>query len=202
MKKQLYITIFFLISITHLCSAQSLKSLKEAAEKQLKVVSTEAGLSQEEIAAGLKEALTKGVEKGVDKISLPDGFFKDLEIKILMPEDAKNVEDKLRKMGQGKKVDDAIESLNRAAEDASIKAKEIFVNAIKSMTLADAKSILDGEDNAATSFLEKSTRTDLFNEFSPVVKTSLDKVGATKHWTTIFTTYNKLPMVEIGRAHV
>ena len=99
-------------------------------------------------------------------------------------------------MGQGQKVDDAIESINRAAEDAATGAKDIFVNAIKGMSLTDAMGILKGENNAATAFLEKSTRTSLFDKFKPVINVSLDKVGATKHWTTLFTTYNKIPMVE------
>lgn len=196
MKKFIYIVPFLFVGIHISACGQNLKSLKQAAEEKIQVTTPTSELSQEEIVAGLKEALNKGVEKGVEKISKPDGFFKDLEIKLLMPEDAKKVEDKLRKIGQGQKVDDAIESMNRAAEDASIKAKEIFISAIKQMTVADAKSILKGEDNAATSYLEKTTREQLYNEFSPIVKASLDKVGATKHWNLVFTTYNRLPAVE------
>ena len=106
------------------------------------------------------------------------------------------METKLRSIGQGQKVDEAIESINRAAEDAANGAKDIFVDVIKNMTLTDAMSILRGEDNAATKYLEKSTRAALFEKFKPVVKVSLDKVGATKNWNTIFTTYNKIPLVE------
>jgi N-methylhydantoinase A/oxoprolinase/acetone carboxylase beta subunit len=173
---------------------QLLKDIQKKVED--KVTTPAAGLTEEEVAAGLKEALTNGVEKGVAQLSKPDGYFKDLAIKIPLPAEAKKVEDKLRQLGQGQKVDDAIESINRAAEDAAIGAKEIFVNAIKGMSLTDAMGILKGEANAATSFLEKSTRTSLFEKFKPVIKVSLDKVGATKHWTTLFTTYNKIPTVE------
>ena len=91
---------------------------------------------------------------------------------------------------------ETIESLNRAAEDASIAAKDIFMDAIKGMSIDDAMSILRGEDNAATLFLDKSTRANLISKFKPIVKTSLDKVGATKNWNAIFTSYNKLPMVQ------
>ncbi len=112
-----------------------------------------------------------------------------------MPKEAKSVEDKLRGLGQGKKVDEAIESMNRAAEDAAEGAKDIFVKAIKAMTIQDAMNILKGEDDAATKYLSKSTRTELTNKFKPVIKVSLDKVGATKHWNTVFSTYNKIPMV-------
>jgi hypothetical protein len=107
----------------------------------------------------------------------------------------KNVEEKLRALGQGEKVDEAIESMNRAAEDAAEGAKDIFVAAIKGMTLTDAMSILKGEDDAATKYLNKATNTELTQKFEPVIKTSLDKVGATKHWQTVFGTYNKIPFV-------
>ena len=153
-------------------------------------------MSEEEVGAGLKEALNKGIEKGVDQLSKPDGFFKDLAIKIPLPEEANKVETKLRSIGQGKKVDETIESINRAAEDATTASKDIFVEAIKGMSITDAMSILRGDENAATKFLDKSTRADLISKFEPIVKISLDKVGATKNWNTIFSTYNKLPFVE------
>jgi nitrogen regulatory protein PII len=153
-------------------------------------------LSDEEVGSGLREALTKGVEKGVDQLSKPDGYFGDLEIKMPLPKEAANVETKLRSMGQGQKVDEAIESINRAAEDAANGAKDIFVSTIKNLTVTDAMSILRGDDNAATKFLDKTTRTALVEKFKPVVKASLEKVGATKNWNAIFTTYNKIPFVE------
>lgn len=194
MKKLTFIALgLFLIGSTS-ANAQILKDLKNKVEET--VTTTTSSLSEDEVAAGLKEALTRGVEKGVAQLSKPDGYFKDLAIKIPLPAEAKNVEEKLRKLGQGKKVDDAIESINRAAEDAAKGAKDIFVNAIKNMSLTDAMSILKGENNAATTFLSKTTRTALFNKFKPVIKASLDKVGATKNWNSVFTSYNKIPMVQ------
>lgn len=173
---------------------QILDKIKKTVDET--VSDTGSSLTEEEVGEGLKEALTKGIENGVARVSKPDGYFKDLAIKIFLPEEAKKVETKLRQIGQGEQVDKAIESLNRAAEDAANGAKDIFVTAIKAMTIQDAMSILKGEDNAATIFLEKTTRQALFDKFKPVVKASLDKVGATKHWNTIFTTYNKIPFVE------
>jgi len=99
-------------------------------------------------------------------------------------------------IGQDKLVDDAIESMNRAAEDAANGAKDIFLTAIKELTLKDVMNILRGENNAATKYLEQHTRNQLIDKFKPVIKVSLDKVGATKHWNTVFTTYNKLPFVK------
>tara|TARA_B110000285_G_scaffold104319_1_gene118746 strand:- start:186 stop:860 length:675 start_codon:yes stop_codon:yes gene_type:complete len=170
--------------------------LKKTVTEKVEATTSSTGLSQEEVGSGLKEALSRGVEKGVDQISKPDGFLKDLSIKILLPEEAKNVEEKLRSIGQGKQVDETIESINRAAEDASAEAKEIFITAIKGMTINDAMSILRGDNNAATKFLDKSTRAALTGKFEPIVKVSLDKVGATKNWNSIFTTYNKIPFVQ------
>ena len=181
--------------LTHYSQGQILGKIKDAVEETVSDGGTSA-LSEDEVGAGLKEALTKGIEKGVEQVSKPDGYFKDMAIKIFLPEEAKKVETKLRQLGQGAQVDKAIESLNRAAEDAANGAKDIFVTAIKAMTIQDAMSILKGEDNAATVFLEKSTRAALFEKFKPIVKASLDKVGATKHWNTIFTTYNKIPLVQ------
>jgi len=153
------------------------------------------GLSEEEIGKGLKEALNEGVKKGVSKLSQPDGYFKDLSIKILMPEDAKKVEEKLRLAGKGKMVDDLIESMNRAAEDAANASKDIFLNTIQSMTLTDAMGILKGAENAATQYLNQATRAQLYEKFAPVIKASLDRVGTTDLWNLAFTAYNKIPLV-------
>lgn len=193
MKKSLYFVIILAFLSVSL-NAQNINDIKKAAKKATSGSSTK--LSEEEVAKGLKEALTKGIEKGVAKLSKPDGYLKDLEIKILMPKEAKTVEEKLRSIGQGKLVDDAIESMNRAAEDAANGAKDIFVNAIKELTLKDVMNILHGEDNAATKYLENQTREQLIEKFKPIIKASLEKTGATKYWKTVFTTYNKIPLVK------
>ena len=196
MKKTIYLACSIVMLSVSTATAQFDK-LKKTVDKKIESVKpSSAGLSEEEVGAGLKEALNKGIEKGVDQLSKPDGFFKDLAIKIPLPEEANKVETKLRSIGQGKKVDETIESINRAAEDATTASKDIFVEAIKGMSITDAMSILRGDENAATKFLDKSTRADLISKFEPIVKISLDKVGATKNWNTIFSTYNKLPFVE------
>jgi hypothetical protein len=152
---------------------------------------TAGSLTNEEIIGGLKEALIKGTENGTQKLSKADGFFKDAVLKILMPEEAVKVENTLRKFGLGKQVDDAILSMNRAAEDAAKSAAPIFVNAVKEMNFQDAMSILKGGDNAATSYLQQKTTNALTEAFRPIIEASLEKVNATKHWNTIFTSYNK-----------
>ena len=190
--------IFFIVFISLLAlqaKTQILKDLKKAAKNVIEETNT-SDLSEEEVGKALKEALTIGVEKGVEQLSKPDGYFKDYEIKIPIPDEAKYVEDKLRMLGQDKAIDDAIESMNRAAEDAATEAKDLFVAAIKEMTLQDVMYILKGNDDTATRFLENHTRNKLIDKFKPVIKISLDKVGATKYWNTVFSSYNKLPFVK------
>ena len=196
MKKIFFITLTVLGSI-QFSHAQIRGVLNKAGDKISETTGNSGGaLTEEEVGRGLKEALTRGIEKGVDQVSKPDGYFKDLAIKILMPDEAKMVEEKLRSVGQGKLVDDAIESMNRAAEDAANGAKDIFVTAIKSLTVQDAMGILRGGDDAATQYLGRTTRSALVDKFRPIIKASLEKVGATKHWNTMFTAYNRIPMVK------
>jgi hypothetical protein len=149
------------------------------------------GLSNDEIVSGLKEALNVGTNNAAGKLSSVDGFFKDAAIKILMPEEAKKAEKKLRSLGMGNLVDDAILSMNRAAEDASKSAAPIFINAIKGMSIQDAVGILRGGDFAATTYLKNKTTASLTEAFRPVIEASLKKVNATKYWNTVFSTYNK-----------
>lgn len=155
-------------------------------------------LSTSAIANGLKEALRIGAEKGTAKLSSPGGFFKDAAVKILMPEEAKKVEQKLRNIGLGKQVDNAILSMNSAAEDASKSAAPIFMNAIKKITIEDAAGILKGGDFSATNYLKGKTTNNLTQAFRPVVEQSLAKVNATKYWNTIFSTYNRFSLQKVN----
>jgi hypothetical protein len=177
------------------CTAQSFNKLGKALQNKVTDVSAGSSLGEDEVGSALKEALNIGVEKGVDQLAQTDGYFKDPEIKIPLPDEAKEVESKLRKIGQGQKVDEAIEAVNRAAEDAVIGAKDIFITAIKNMTIADALEILNGDEDAATAYLNQSTRDQLVEKFKPLIKNSLEKVDATKYWNTVFSSYNKLPFV-------
>ncbi|MGL6268142.1 MAG: DUF4197 domain-containing protein, partial [Chitinophagaceae bacterium] len=156
------------------------------------------GLTTDEIAAGLKEALSVGAEQSGKKLSALDGYFGNAAIKVLMPEEAKKVEQKLRSLGMGKQVDQAILSMNRAAEDAAKSAAPIFINAIKQMTIQDAMGILKGGDLAATNYLKNKTTVSLTESFRPVIEQSLKKVDATKYWNTVFTTYNQFSKEKVN----
>ncbi|ELR73539.1 hypothetical protein C900_02624 [Fulvivirga imtechensis AK7] len=153
-------------------------------------------LTTEQVVAGLKEALIKGITTGSSQASRVDGYFKNPKIKIPFPPDVQRVEEKLRQIGMGNEVDKFVMTLNRGAEDAAKEAKPIFVNAIKSMTIQDAWGILKGNNDAATQYLIRTTSGQLKAKFKPVIKNSLDKVNATKYYGDIVTTYNKVPFVE------
>jgi hypothetical protein len=155
-----------------------------------------AGLSSQDVANGLKEALSQGASKGSDQASKVDGFFGNPQIKIPFPPEVKNVEQKLRAVGLGGKVDEFVLSLNRAAEDAATKAKPIFVKSITSMTIEDAFGILRGEKNSATQYLKRTTTPDLTAAFTPVIQASLDKVNANQLYSSLINAYNKIPLVQ------
>lgn len=151
------------------------------------------GVTEAEAGEGIKEALSQGLVKAVLQLNREDGFFKDALYKVLLPPDAKKIENTLRDLGMGKMVDKAILQINRAAEDAAGYAKPIFVDAIKSMTLSDAIGLVRNGDTSATHFFRVKTTDKLIAAFLPVIKSSLDKVNATKYYTDIVNTYNNFP---------
>jgi len=153
--------------------------------------SSATGLSTDEVISGLKEALSLGAEKSTTKLSAPDGFFKDAAVKILLPKQVRDIENKMRMLGMGKLVDNAELSMNRAAEDASKSAAPIFLSAIKQMSVTDALNILGGTDTAATAYLRKTTTSQLTTSFMPIVEESLKKTDAAKYWKDVFSAYNR-----------
>jgi hypothetical protein len=171
----------------------SCAELQKAASTMLEPTSLDIG-------NGLKEALNIGISKGVDVLSAKDGFYKSA-YKILLPEEARNVTNKLKNIPGFSNVEEVLlEKINRGAEDASVRAKPIFVSAIKKMTFSDATNILMGSDNAATTFLQKATNDDVYKEFNPVIVASLDKFDARKYWSDAVNAYNKIPLVKKANA--
>ena len=198
MKRILFTGLLFSLALAGLCQTDSTKKKSSLFGKVNSAINSVKGgsgssLSTDEIVSGLKEALSVGAKNSTGKLSAADGFFKDAAVKVLMPPEALKVEKTLRSVGAGKLVDDAILSLNRAAEDASKSAAPIFINAIKNIGIQDALGILKGTDTAATGYLRKVTTGDLTAAFKPVIDSSLAKVGATKYWKDVFEKYNSLP---------
>ena len=174
-------------------SAQSFKGLKD------KVKSMEGGnskLSNDEVVKGLKEALAVGTRNSSDMASKADGFYKNPKIYIPWPPEAAEMREKLMKLGFSKKIEEFEMSLNRAAEEAALKAAPIFVDAITNMSVGDGFAILKGADTAATNYLRKTTYNPLTVQFTPVVKEAIEKVKVTSYWEPLVTAYNKLPLVK------
>lgn len=163
--------------------------------KKIHGAGSTAGYTEQEAAAGIREALEVGIDTAVKLVNKPNGFFNNAEIKIPFPDEVKNVESKLRSLGMGSLVDEVILTMNRAAEDASGKATPIFEEAIKNMSLTDAISIVKGPENAATQYLAKTSTQPLTEAFKPVIQQSLDKVQATQAWQVAIEAYNQIPFV-------
>lgn len=156
----------------------------------------EFGTSNTEIALGLKQALEFGVNEGVDILGEKDGFFRDQAVRILLPNEIQQVDRALRQIGLSALADEGLRVLNRAAEDAVVEAKPIFVSAIRGLTFQDAMGILTGNDQAATTYLQNRTTAQLTSAFEPKIASSLDKVGANDIWNEIFSKYNAIPLVQ------
>ncbi|MEL1245075.1 DUF4197 domain-containing protein [Flavobacterium sp. DGU11] len=190
--KKILLSLFLITTIATGANAQ----LKDLVGKGKDMLSGgKSSFSNADIGKALKEALNNGVTKEVTKLTATDGFYKNEAVKILLPEELQKVDKKLRQMGMANLADEGIKVLNRAAEDAVKEATPIFVDAITKMAITDAKNILMGADNSATTYLQKTTTSPLYGKFSPVVKTSLSKVGADAVWANIISKYNALPLV-------
>jgi hypothetical protein len=162
-------------------------------------------LTQNEIIAGLKEALKVGTDSSVKRLARTDGYYGDLLVKIVLPPEAdilvKNVS---RIPGGTRLLDEVILKINRAAEDAASEAGPIFWNSIRNMTFSDALGILKGNENAATTYLKETTSSELFNLYNPKIRVSLDKrivgdISATKTWDTLVAEWNKMAKSGVGQ---
>ena len=134
-------------------------------------------LTQTEMSGGLKEALTAGASAAVGLLGKQDGFLGNAKVRIPLPANLTKAEKYLRKLGQGERADELIVAMNRAAEAAVPEAKALLVDAVKRMTVTDAKSILTGGDDATTQFFKRATKDPLAKKFLPIVKQATDRVG-------------------------
>lgn len=181
----------FAISIAAISPAQSIfdKAKQKLSKNQNNITEDEAG-------KGVKEALNNGISSAVSFLNKPDAFFKSELYKVLLPPDAKKMEKTLRDIGMGKMCDDAIEAINRGAEDAVGFATPIFVDAIKQMTVTDALKLVTGGNNSITNFFREKTSAKLKEAFVPVIEKSLEKTKATKYYGDAVDRYNKVPLVK------
>lgn len=179
------------------CANMDTETLMKTAESVLENNSSGlANPSQQEISQGLKEALQKGIQLGAEKASKTDGFLKNDIIKILLPPEARQAESTLRSLGLGQLADQALTSINRAAEDSARSSIPIFTQAISELKFQDVMNILTGPQNAATEYLKNKTTSELIKNFQPKISESLNKVSATKYWSDFAQNYNQIPLVK------
>ena len=155
-------------------------------------------LDKDTVAAGLKEALTIGSQNAVQTGSQTDGYFKNPAIKIPLPEKVQKVEKPLRKLGLSKQIDEFIVTMNRAAEKAAPQAKDIFVGAVREMTIVDAVNILRGGDTAATDYLRSKTYDKLYSAFKPTVTKAVMEVGVTRSYQNLVDKSKKTKLIKDG----
>jgi len=174
------------------CSSKELRQAVDYINASIEQVP----LTEAEVGAALKDSLARGISRGAAIASTPDGYLANPRLKIEFPEEVREVEQALRKIGLGKDVDRFVRQLNRSAELAAAKAKPIFIKTITSMTIRDAFEILNGEADAATRYLERKTGDDLYREFYPIVRDALDETSATRYYGDIVKRYNKIPFAK------
>ncbi len=189
------LSLLIVLGFTLQADAQFGKLLEKAKNNDIvkKVIGNDESL---DIAGGLKEALEKGVDEAVTSLSAEDGYHKS-PYKILLPEEARAVVNKLKIIPGFQDVEEKlVMKMNAAAESAAKKATPIFVNAITSMSFDDARKILFGEDDAATRYLDNSSRSALYDAFLPAIQGALDEVNARTYWKSVVEKYNSLPFVK------
>ena len=156
----------------------------------------QSSLSDLDISRGLREALTKGVRNAVDDLGRRNGFLDNARVRIPLPKELQRTEKALRAVGQGRRVDEFIESMNHAAEEAVPVALDIFVDSIMQMTFDDARQILfSREDDAATQFFRRTSEDRLREEFRPIVERFTEQVGVTQKYKQMIGRYGFLGRV-------
>ncbi|MCX6350723.1 MAG: DUF4197 domain-containing protein [Bacteroidetes bacterium] len=183
------IALFFILAVVGVsCTKDDVNSV---------INTTQDNVSDSEIVAGLRTALVVSTDTSVKQTNVMDGYFKNLAIKIPFPPNAQRVLDALRtniltKYVCESYIDKVVLTLNRAAEDAAIEAKPIFIDAVKKMSITDGKNILFGDSLAATTYLNSKTYAQLKTLYKPKIEASLNKVNATTYWKDLTTLYNTI----------
>jgi hypothetical protein len=159
-------------------------------------------LSSADINAGLKEALTRGAEAAVAQLGQKDGFFGNAALKIPLPPGLQKAEKTMRMFGMGRQADELVLAMNRAAEAAVPEAKILLVDAVKEMTLEDARGILTGGQTSATDFFRKKTESKLTERFSPIVKATTDQVGLAQQYNQYAGMAAQFNLIDRNQANV
>ncbi|MGE5349476.1 MAG: DUF4197 domain-containing protein [Actinomycetota bacterium] len=173
--------------------------------KTLQTVSAVKQLTEGDIVAGLKEALTIGAKNASSRLASQDGYWGDPSVRIPLPDEAKVIVDNIGRIPGGQQlIDNVILSINRAAEDAAREVAPIFVSSVTQMTISDGYKILHGADNAATAYLRSTTWNELYALFKPKISTSTGKeivagISAQESWNTLTQKWNSVANSVAGR---
>jgi hypothetical protein len=184
---------FLLVSAT--APLPSYSGLQDLFNGAMKALGVNQGLTEEDIVKGLKQALEIGTNNAIALVSRNNGYFKNPEIKIPLPDNVQKAEKFIRGIGFSRQVDDFELSMNRAAERAAPKAKAIFWDAIKNMSFSDARSILSGPEDAATSYFRQKTSPLLHSDFKPIVNQAMSEVGVTRTYQSVEQKMRPLPFI-------
>ncbi len=187
--------VFLLMALTLLyVSIGHTADIKSIFDSVKKAAGGDSSITNDEMIQGLKEALKVGTQNAVTTVSKVDGYYKNTDIKIPLPEEIESAGKYLRLAGYGSKIDEFEQSMNRAAEQAAPEAKEIFWGAVKEMDIKDAQKLLDGPDNAATNYFKDKTYDQLQKIFKPIVKESMGQVGVTSQFQDINNKLSSIPL--------
>ncbi len=159
-------------------------------------------LTNQEAASGIKGALTQGAASAISKLGVPGGFANNPKVRIELPHALEELAKGMRMIGRGKDADDLVASMNQAAEQAVPEAKPLLINAVKSMTFADAKNILTGGDNSVTNFFREKTSAPLGMKFLPIVKRVTDQVGLAQKYDQFVGQGVKMGLIKGDAANV
>ena len=193
MRQLYYLFLFGMALMLSACTAQQIASSSSVLKSGFGGLRP---VTESEAASGIQAALNQGVAKSIAVLHAENGFFGDKVYKLFLPPEVEKVATALTDIGMGSIVEQAVKTINRAAEDAVGTASPIFVNAIKSMTINDALGIVKGGSTSATDFFRNKTTMQLKAAFKPNIQNSLDKTGATKYYGDIVNTYNNIPLVK------
>ena len=161
-----------------------------------------ADLSNKDAVGGLKAALSDGSAAAIGKLGAENGFFNNAKVRIPLPESLKKVEGMMRAMGMKRQADELELAMNRAAESAVTEAKPLLVDAVKNMSIEDAKAILTGGDNAATEYFRRKTAEPLAKKFLPIVKKSTAQVGLAEKYNAIAGKGSQLGVIDASQASI
>ena len=195
MRLSIYLTAAFVLLTLSPCQASFLGDLSN---KYLQPATQQVSLDDSTIVKGLKEALATGTEKAVAAVAKTDGYFGNELIKIMLPAKVQQAANVLGTLGYQQQVDEVVLTMNRAAEKAAPKAAAFFGDAIRQMTVEDAKGILSGGNTAATDYFAKKTRTQLFDSFKPTVAKNMDQVGTARAYKEMIGKYDVTPLASFA----